>query len=218
MPILFSVNHKWLIMYYMILCLSFTWKIAWKPCGIKKLEDVLSGKCWTTRLIMGGLVPCGNPASYSCQSHGWAVGGRRPCPPSPFPGTTWGAVGHSLEFRGTSCSPHPKEKYSAEILKIYVHVCVPPWKCDHASGSVVCVCVCVCVCVPPTGGRHAPVVCQCVFPAGRPDSRSAYSLSPLPSKSRQSCQLVEMGSNADPDALGDETSSYLKHRTHTVVS
>lgn len=86
----------------------------------------------------------------------------------------------------------------------------------------VCVCVsyqvyfleefslCVCWCVPPTQGSRAPAGCRCVFPAGRPGIRSACSPSPLPSKHRRSCLRGGTGSNADPDASGDETSSYLK--------
>lgn len=64
--------------------------------------------------------------------------------------------------------------------------------------------------LPPIRGSHVPVGCQCVFPAAQPDSRSACSLSPLLSKSRQSCLLGGRGSNAGPDALDGGMSFYLR--------
>lgn len=78
------------------------------------------------------------------------------------------------------------------------------------------VCVRVCVFIPPTRGSHAPAGCWCVFPAGRPGSRSACSLSPLQSRRRRSCRLGGTGSNADPDASGDGMSSYLTQQERLV--
>lgn len=71
---------------------------------------------------MDSVVPCGNPVSDSCQSHGWAPGGRTQCRPFPSPRAAWGAAGCSHVLRGTSCLHHPEDKHSAQTAYVRLHL------------------------------------------------------------------------------------------------